>query len=95
MNPGIFIFKFLFSVSTCLSNLTHSFIDFNRTCTNISPMYTVQPKQSSGLNKYINILERNFYAAGQKLPCLSEKLNHLHKLLDTQTTLMSECSLKV
>ena len=70
MNPGIFIFKFSFSVSTCLSNnyLTHSFIDFNQTCTNVSPMYTVQLKQSSGLNKYINVLERNFYAAGQKLP---------------------------
>ena len=42
----------------------------------------------------MNVLERNFYAGGQKLPQLREKLNHLHKISDTQITLMSECSLK-
>ena len=63
-----------------------------QTCTNVSVMYTVQLKQSSGLKKCINVLERNFYAAGQKF---SEKSNHLHNISDTQTTLMSECSLKV
>ena len=57
-------------------------------------MHTVQLKQSSELSKFMNVLERNFYAAGQKSPQLREKLNHLHKISDTQTTLMSECSLK-
>ena len=57
-------------------------------------MYTVQLKQSSGLNIYINVLERNFYAPGQKLSQLSEQLNHLRKISVTQATLMSECSLK-
>ena len=37
-------------------------------------MYTVQLKQSSGLSKYMNVLEINFYAAAQKLPELREKL---------------------
>ena len=41
---------------------------------------------------HMNVLERNFYAAGQKL---SEKFNHLQKISDTQATLMSESSLKV
>ena len=45
-------------ISICLSNnyLTHSFIDFNQTCTNVSPVYTVQLKQSSELNKYVRTL---------------------------------------
>ena len=50
----------------------------------------VQLKQSSGLSKYMNVLERNFYAAGQNLPQLRKKLNHLHKISDTQ---MSELML--
>ena len=58
MNPGIFAdFHFLYQL-VCL-------IDFNQTCTNVSPIYTVQLKQSSGLNKYINVLERNFYCMQQ------------------------------
>ena len=57
-------------------------------------MYTVQPKQYSWLSKYMNILERYFYVAVQKLSQLREKLNHLHKI-NTQTTLMSEYSLKI
>ena len=31
-------------------------------------MNTVQVKQFSGLINYINVLKRNFYTAGQKLP---------------------------
>ena len=61
VNPRILFSDFHFMYHTCLSiNLTHSFIDFgNQTCTNLSPMYTVQVKQSSGL---------------QILQCIGEKL---------------------
>ena len=63
-----FIFIAHFTRACEILFLYFHFLYFNQTCTNVSPMYTVQFKQSSGLNKYINVLERNFYAAGQKLP---------------------------
>ena len=71
MNPGIFIFRFSFCVSTCLSN-NISLIPLLISTELVSPMLlyvrTVQLKQSSGLSKYINVLQRNFYAPEQKLP---------------------------
>ena len=63
-----FIFIAHFTRACEILFLYFHFLYLNQTCTNVSPMYTVQFKQSSGLNKYINVLERNFYAAGQKLP---------------------------
>ena len=67
MNPGNFYFHFFYFLYLSNNSLIPLLHDFNQTCTNVSVMYTVQLKQSSGLNKYINVLERNFYAAGQKL----------------------------
>ena len=48
--------------------ITHSFFHWFQSNLYLSPMYTAQVKQSSGLNKYISVLETNFYAAVQKLP---------------------------
>ena len=71
MNPRIFIFRFS-------TQLIHCFINFNHVSyLRVHVRILRQVKQFSGLNKYISVLERTCYAAGQKMLLTQKKINHL------------------
>ena len=90
MNPGTFIsgFHFVYQlVCLIIISLISSLIS-----TKLLHQLFSQVKLSSGLSEYTSVLDRNFYTAGQRLPYL--RINHLHKISDTQTTIVPEFSLR-